>query len=537
MIFYIIGLVNYFVLTFRGSPILPADIYALNTAISVSGGYTYNISTRITFVTMIMLTYIIFICKLDNIERKHTIKRNIRYGIIIVGICGTITYTFFGTNYINSLALSLNQWYPAETYREYGFTLSYIANAKMLKVEKPYGYSVENVNALCEEISNWLDEDSTVTSAIDDNKKPNIIAIMNESFSDLSKISELPTNEDSMPFIHSLTENTVKGNVLVSVFGGGTSNSEFEFMTGNSMSYMPSGSVPYVQYVNEELSNLCNTLENQGYDSVAIHPYYPGGYRRDSVYKFFGFNSFIFVEDFENPELIRNYISDRESYKKVIELFENKEEDKPIFVLDVTMQNHGDFAIDDYDFEKEISVEGNDNVPKVVGYLSLIRESDRAFEELIQYFSKVEEPTIVVMFGDHQANIETEFYEYLYGKGLSDLDIDEIQKRYTTPFVIWANYDTEEEYIEAMSLNYLSSYVLKVAGVQMTDYNRFLLDMFESVPVQNAFGYMDNEGDYFTLEEREEVDLLSKYHMLQYNYMFDKKYRVDNFLELSTNIE
>lgn len=533
LIFYIIGLVNYFVLTFRGSPILPADIYALNTAISVSGSYTYNISTRITCVTMIMLMYIIFICKLDNIKKKHTIKRNIRYGIIIVGIFGTITYTFFGTNYINSLALSLNQWNPAETYREYGFALSYVANAKMLKVEKPYGYSKENINLLCEEISNSFDEDSMVTSAIDDNIKPNIIAIMNESFSDLNVISEIPTNEDCMPFIHSLTKNTVKGNMLVSVFGGGTSNSEFEFMTGNSMSYMPSGSVPYVQYVNEELPNLCKTLENQGYDSVAIHPYYPGGYRRDSVYKFFGFNSFVSIEDFDKPELVRNYISDRESYQKVIEQFENKEEGKPLFVLNVTMQNHGGFAIGDYEFEKEISVEGIDNVPKAEEYLSLIRESDRAFEELIQYFSKVEEPTIVVMFGDHQANIETEFYEYLYGKSLSELDINEIQKRYTTPFVIWANYDIEEGYIDAMSLNYLSSYVLKVAGVEMTDYNRYLLELFKSIPVQNSIGYMDNSGNYFSLEEeREEVNLLLKYHMLQYNYMFDKKNRVNNFFEV-----
>lgn len=48
--------------------------------------------------------------------------------------------------------------------------------------------------------------------------------------------------------------------------------------------------------------------------------------------------------------------------------------------------------------------------------------------------------------------------------------------------------------------------------------------------VQNSIGYMDNKD--FSLEEREEADLLLKYHMLQYNYMFDKKYRVNNFFEV-----
>lgn len=527
LFFYILGLVNYFVQSFRGSPILPADIYVLKTAVSVSGGYTYNLTTRIICATMIMLMYIVFIAKLENIKKKNTIKRNIRYVVLVGGITSAIIYTFFNTDYVKSLDLFLDQWNPAATYKEYGFALSYMANAKMLKVEKPAGYSVEDINLLYEEIDSLED-----TSSSTQNEKPNIIAIMNESFSDLSVIGDLSTNEDYMPFIHALTENTIKGNTVVSVFAGRTSNSEFEFMTGNSMSYMPSGSVPYVQYINEDLPSLCNTLEDQGYASVAIHPFNPEGYRRNYVFKFFGFDRFLSIGDFKNPQLIRNFVSDKENYNMIIDEFENKEEGKPLFVLNITMQNHGGYATN-YDFENKIKLVGDSNFPETEEYLSLIRESDKAFEYLVDYFSNVEEPTIILMFGDHQPGIEETFYETLYGKSLSELTLDELQKRYMTPFIIWANYDIKEEYIDAISLNYLSSYLLQIANIEMPAYNKFLLQLYNEFPVQNAYGYMDKEGNYYSLDTMEDSDLLLKYHMLQYNYMFDKKHRVDKFFKIS----
>lgn len=40
--------------------------------------------------------------------------------------------------------------------------------------------------------------------------------------------------------------------------------------------------------------------------------------------------------------------------------------------------------------------------PKVDQYLSLIKKSDTALQELIEYYSQVDEPTIICIFGDHQ---------------------------------------------------------------------------------------------------------------------------------------
>ena len=83
---------------------------------------------------------------------------------------------------------------------------------------------------------------------------------MNEALADFSSISDIETNEDYMPFIHGLTENTVKGDLFVSIFGGGTSKTEYEALTSNSMAFMPKGSTPYVTYINRKTSSLATTL-------------------------------------------------------------------------------------------------------------------------------------------------------------------------------------------------------------------------------------------------------------------------------------
>ena len=104
---------------------------------------------------------------------------------------------------------------------------------------------------------------------------PNIIVVMNEAFSDLSVLGDFTTNEDYMPFLHKLQkgyENTITGNLTVSVCGGNTANSEFEFLTGHTMDFFPVGSIPYQQYIKGELPSIVNQLEKLGYLTYGLHP-------------------------------------------------------------------------------------------------------------------------------------------------------------------------------------------------------------------------------------------------------------------------
>ncbi|MFR9101099.1 MAG: LTA synthase family protein, partial [Anaerostipes hadrus] len=236
-------------------------------------------------------------------------------------------------------------------------------------------------------------------------QKPNVVVIMNETFSDLNVVNKIKTNKEVMPFINSLKDNTIKGHMLVSVFGGGTSNSEYEFLTGNSVSALPLNGNAYTQFVKHKVPSLASQLKEQGYDTLAFHPYKAHGWNRDTVYPLLGFDQFL-DETCMNPngEKFRGWYSDSEDYNKIIDIFNKKKAGQPLFLFNVTIQNHGGYLIADKNFKEEIKIKDEKATDTANRYLSLIHESDRAFEKIINYFKNQKEPTIVVMFGTTSQN-------------------------------------------------------------------------------------------------------------------------------------
>ena len=163
------------------------------------------------------------------------------------------------------------------------------------------------------------------------------------------------------------------------------------------------------------------------------------------------------------------------------------------------------------------------------------KRSDDAFKTLVNYFKKVDEPTLIVMFGDHQPPITTDFYDTQFGKSVNDLTPEEKTNYYSTPYVIWANYDIEEAELD-MSANYLSSYVANLAGLQLTGYNKYLLDLQKTIPVISAACYTDKDGNVYDLDEKSKYsDLIEEYQIVQYNQLFDIKNRHDEFFFLTEN--
>jgi len=404
--------------------------------------------------------------------------------------------------------------------------------SKNLINSEPENYSVDKVNEIIDnmavetmqpEISENITEEESI--------KPNIIVIMNESFSDLRVISDFETSEEFLPFFYSLKENTIRGNLHMSVFGASTPNSEWEMLTGNSMAFLPARSVPYQQYIFRKASSLVRVLDSQGYTTSAFHSYYPEGYRRSIVYPFLGFDTFLGINDLKNLENLRKYPSDISTYSNIISLFENKKDDEKIFNFTLTMQNHSGY---EEKFDATITLEeGEKTYPKLEQYLTIIRESDKALEYLINYFENYDEPTIILMFGDHQPYVEDEFYEYLMNKCTEEDVLAKYEKKYITPFILWANYDIEEKYIEDMSANYLSTLLLETAGLKMSKYQTYLKELYKTLPVITGNGYMDNTNTYHTFdEENEYTELIDEYRILQYNNMFDNSNKVNSIFEL-----
>jgi phosphoglycerol transferase MdoB-like AlkP superfamily enzyme len=124
----------------------------------------------------------------------------------------------------------------------------------------------------------------------------------------------LELTEDYLPFIHSLQENTVWGRMYVSVEGGNTANSEFEFLTSNTMRFLPYHSVAYSQHIKGEMPSIAQQLKQQGYVGInAYHPYKRSGWNRSTVYPLLGFQNFYDIDYFKengNDACIRKFISD-----------------------------------------------------------------------------------------------------------------------------------------------------------------------------------------------------------------------------------
>ena len=406
--------------------------------------------------------------------RKAYEKRNAPYGLM-----------FHSDEIVEQKLRLYNKLFtPTTISYKNGTALAFVMELRYLSVDKPAGYNADTAAqelAALEEES--MSEPAMAGAGSDEGEFPNIIVIMDEAFSDPAILGNFTVNQDYMPFVHSLldgAENTVSGWLNVSVLGGNTANTEFEYLTGNTMAFLPQGSIPYQQYIKGEAPSLASHLAGLGYQTVAMHPYNASGWDRDTVYPAMGFSEMYFLPDFDNAAKVRNYVSDQSDFEKIVEIYENKG-DNPLFLFNVTMQNHSSYTESFDNFDPQIEVEGGSQT--LNNYLSLLSLSDAALSELISYFEEQEEDTIIVFFGDHQTtNSVIEPILKQNGKSSSTLTEEEQADRYKVPFFIWANFDIEEETGVETSVNYLGAKTLLAAGVPMDGYFTYLSVFSETVP-------------------------------------------------------
>ena len=537
-----------YIMDFRGTPFQPMDFLSVTTAVGVANTYDYTPTHKVIVGAMIFIFTVIISLKMK------TPKYNVLTKVISRSFAGTfaavILLLFYGTSVFVNLGVKPDFWNQNRGYKNYGFVLCFFLNTNYLYMSEPKDYNPDKI----EDYVNHIKEEDETDNSDDDYKKPNIICIMNESLSDLSVLGNLETNKDYMPFIRKLKKNTIKGNLYVPVIGAGTSNTEFEFLTGHTTAFLPSGSNAYMLYMDEPIASLVSTVRAQGYSSYAMHPYYAAGWSRTEVYQNFGFDLFESIEnlmdetlleeyiangsdadylqgliDTQYPKmghmLIRQYVSDKYNYEVLIDNFEKRNKSVPYFAFNVTMQNHGGYTTIASNFTEDVyATSVSTKYIKADQYLSLVKKSDDAFKGLIKYFSKVKEPTIICMFGDHQPSVENEFVAEVIGvDSLSDLTPEQEQSRHCTPFIIWANYDIEEKEIERLSSNYLSSLVLETAGVKLTEYNKYLLNLSKTLPVIDTVGYVDAEGNHYKWSDSSPYShILHDYERVQYNNIFDQ---------------
>lgn len=530
-IIWVLTAANYYVTSLRGTPLMPLDISAVETTTSVLSSYNFTPTYKLT---LSLIFLVLSFAMAQHIHNEPKSKKAIIARICAALFSITIMCVYSFTPVL-SAKLQPNFMNQSFSVSQYGVTANFLMNIKYSFPEKPDGYTT----AKAEEILNNANKQTSANS-----KKPHVICIMNEAWSDLSIYEDSQTNKDPLAFYHSLTENTIKGNLYVPVFGNGTANSEMEFLTGYSTAYLPAGSYPYVTQIKGETPSLATIFKQAGYQTIALHQFSGKNYHRPQVYKDFGFDTFYGIEDMVSKEVIqamnlgksqseiisilkqqypnaeeyltRYYLNDRFGYDFMIDQMNQASKNgNSLFAFNVTMQNHGGYAPSSTLQEEIYRIDENgdkgNSAPELNTYLSLVHESDKALQELIEYCQQQDEPIVIVMFGDHQPNV---------AQVLND---EHITQRNVTPFLIWANYDIPEAEIDMLSVNYLGSYLLQTIGMELPAYHQYLLELSKTLPVIIPQGCYDYTGRFYGIDNETYATTILQHKYVCYNFLLDKQ--------------
>lgn len=528
------GIANYFVLMFRSSPIVPWDFLSLGTAMSVAGNQAFSFDNKFAIVSAWFLTVILISLRIGIRVKLPGLRAIAAAGTAAVG--GFLIGYLLNPETPDREGLDDGLWVAKNTYKKDGFLLAFTMNLRYLNISAPDGYDRQLVEELLATQDGNNGNTGTAgttgttgseTETTDD--MPNVIVIMDETFSDPAVLGNFDTNQDYMPFIHSLqdgAEDTISGYVYVSVLGGNTANSEFEFLTGNSMKFFPIGSVPYQQYIHSNLNSMVADMNDLGYTTIAMHPYRAAGWNRNKVYPLMQFDQMLFQNDITYRTKLRNYVSDNSDFMNLTNLI-NKT-DGPVFIHNVTMQNHSAYGgtYDNFTPLIEAEMKNTRSNKYLNNYLSLMYETDKAVESLIEKLKATDEKTIICFFGDHQPNdyvIKPVYKEN--GLDIENQTLEQQQKRQMTPFFIWANFDIEEEQDVRISSNYLGNLLLKAAGLPLDEYRTWLENARKTIPIMNTVGWFDTDGTCRSYDEMaaEQQEVLDTYEEVQYYEMFDQK--------------
>lgn len=513
VLYTLLVIINAVLKQFRGRGVDAIDIYSIRAAIKVAGRFHYHVTPEVIMGLLCIAGMLGMVCFYvrgqRNLEEQggkeaadHRMKMVARILTFVAGSC--VFIIIFCTKLLEKGGLT-----PAYSSERNGMLFHILFQAKYLSLNAPDGYDAHIVA----ETANRYKSEKTGEL----NGYPNIIVIMNEALSDLSVYGAFETNRPVFPFLDSTNESMKRGYAYSSVYAGNTAVSEYEFLTGDSNALFQT--MPYATVIKSGThpETLVSNLKELGYTTVAMHSYYNSAYRRTTVYDVLGFDSVFFIEDMEGLEYLRGFATDASQYRTIYRLYEQKEDGERLFVFNVTMQNHMDYDYDNAEFTEPIVLTQCPNeYKKAEQYLSCIHESDRAFQELTNYFSTASEPTVILMFGDHQPELEEGFYNWL--AETSD-GREEDGREYLVPYVVWANYELGDIPYEVTSLNYLQAVLMETAGLPMTGYQQYLLDLQEEYPVISSHYMVQADG--WILPTQNDTDELSEYWSVMYNHMSD----------------
>ncbi|MBP1156409.1 MULTISPECIES: LTA synthase family protein [unclassified Paenibacillus] len=500
------GLISGIKLEILGVPFLPWDLLLTSETKDMTpylrGLLSFTVISGFVLFVAISILLLYKVARNDlQLGLRHRIGMGLVSALLLISIYNDGAFSLKKLANIDNIA-----WDQTINVKTNGFLLSTVMNIKFLYLQEPKGYDEQSIRAMASGASPAVAEADEV--------KPNIIVVLSESFWDATQVEGLKFSKDPLPFYHSLVEKYTSGTMLSPQFGGGTANVEFEVLTGNSMRFLPQGSIPYNQYIHKQTDSLASILKRQGYETTAINPFHSWFYNSKSVYEHFGFSKYISQEFFE-PDYEGPYIADRAVAKYIIQASE--ETAGPDFIFANTMENHYHYYPGKFK-ENTIEVSGVSDESKGLfeTYAQGLLGADDMLKRLVTHYEQKGEPTIIVFFGDHLPSLGENYKAYKDCGYLQENDPNFLDKMYRVPVLVWNNYLPEQKESLNMSPSFLGPYVLKLAQRTGTYYTDYLYEFAQHTPVIPPKHYYQQMG----INE----DILKGYEKLQYDILFGKQY-------------
>ncbi|MFD0679644.1 MULTISPECIES: LTA synthase family protein [unclassified Paenibacillus] len=522
--------VSFFKVKLIGEPFFPWDIFLNKESMNVLPLVT-NQSALMRIGTMVGTVLVLLLLSIWVPRLRLKLKTR-----VVVGLIAVFAVYSFGVNapwasrVMDRMGASEIVWNQSENYGNNGMMLAFTMNVKNAIVPKPEGYDEPTMANLAQSLKGQSGIQLASAKADPFNgKQPNVIFIMSEAFWDPTLLPNVSFSADPVPTVHRLQQESTSGYLLSPQFGGGTSNIEYEVLTGQSMSFLPAGSVPYQQYISKPLPSLAGYFEEQGYKSMAIHSYEGWFWNRENVYKQMGFESFMSKDQFSNPQYKGDFISDDEVANNIIQQVDST--DKPMFIYTVTMQNHGPYDDQRYG-SNPIQVEGNltpEAKDTLETYTQGAQDADASLQKLIDHFTETGEPTVIVFYGDHLPMLGYDYDVYKQGgfiqSGKSEQwSLEELKKMHSVPFVTWSNVDLPQEQLPILSNSFLGAYMLNHMGMQLPETLAYNAELSQKMPGMLRNLVVDaNQNLYSSVPDSLKNDV-DKYRQLQYDALFGKQY-------------
>lgn len=513
------SIANYYVILFHGSPLYVSELYNAKTAINVAETYTYEISSAVVFAILVLITEVEYIFKHLNLKKYNSFIKRLGERIIVTGMCMVVTLLLLDN------CKAKNRWSWKAAVFESGFMVCAMHDFILLSepVIKPEGYDI----TIMEDIQIQESNSKKLGNAL-----PDIIVILNESFSDLEYYADINTDRDYLKNFYSIP-NAEYGYAVAPSIGGGTNNSEFELLYSKSM-YLLSSTAPFT-YLDKTLEerSVVEYLNKLGYTTTGMHCGEAENYSRHIAYPAMNFDNVVLGSDaFKHMTNNGNRPwLDKDNYQDLIDYYE-KSDSRPQFMYLLTYQNHGGYEQNEDSIDTvHIMEDLGDLTDDVNEYLSSVELSAKAFIELTEYYNDVERDVIICMVGDHAPSFVTS----LPAKQEKIIDDDDINMR-IVPYVIWKNFDTEiEMYTEYVSMVDLIPMIFEYAQVPMSEFYTYILELHDELPVRTS----DGKGvtkDYTIINYSDSVDnknncydMWRYYYYLEYNSLIDNEYNEDYF--------